>query len=184
MRTARWVIALLSPLLLSGCDVLEARRLNAEAAASRAKAAEISAIYTGRVAETEAETAQILAEQQAAEEDRESRLAAEIQQSLLRQAELDRRALRRAAELPFWAMMIFVGIGLPLIVVGGLYAVFSFGRGRSGAPLYWYLIARAQRRGLLPNPPATIVALPTREQITIGSQTDDSNGDGDNIIRI
>lgn len=106
---------------LSGCDALEAKRLAAEAEAARAKASEIQALYNGRAAETEAETAQIIARQQAEEEERESRLAAEVQRSLLRQAELDRQAARRAND-----MALLTIIGAPLALAGAVAGVVVF----------------------------------------------------------
>uniref|UniRef100_A0A6M3K692 Putative terminase n=1 Tax=viral metagenome TaxID=1070528 RepID=A0A6M3K692_9ZZZZ len=114
-------LLLLSAVLLSGCDALEAKRLNAEAAAARARASEITALYNGRVVKTEAETAQIIAKQQAEEEERESLLAAEVQRSLLRQAELDRQAARRANDLALLAI-----VGAPLALAGAVAGVVVF----------------------------------------------------------
>lgn len=121
--------------LLSGCDALEAKRLNAEAEAARARASEIRELYDGRAAETEAKTAQIIARQQAAEEERESLLAAETHRVLLRQLELDRRAARRANDLA-WLVII----GAPLTLIGAVCG---------GAVLTAYRRGKQQRRAML-----------------------------------
>lgn len=145
-RLARWIMVLLSLLLLSGCDALEARRLNAEAAASRAKAAEISAVYTGRAAETEAETAQIIAKQQAEEEERESLLAAEVQRSLLRQAALDRQAARRTNDLALLAL-VTIPVGLPMAVAAAVvFFVWRRGQQQKRRTVLYRQICQLQRQ--------------------------------------
>uniref|UniRef100_A0A6H1ZWJ3 Uncharacterized protein n=1 Tax=viral metagenome TaxID=1070528 RepID=A0A6H1ZWJ3_9ZZZZ len=113
----RYIGLLLLLLALSSCDALEARRLNAEAAASRAKAVEISAAYDGKARVIEAKTAEKLAEQEIYEENLEARQAAATHDFMLRQLELERRAARRSNDLALLAI-----IGTPLVLVGGVAA--------------------------------------------------------------
>lgn len=138
--------------LVSGCDVLEAKRLNAEAAASRAKAAEISAAYDGRARIIEAETAEKLAEQVIYEENLEARQAADIHTFLLRQLELERRAARRANDLGLLAVvlspLILVGVVVGVVVGGVWLAAKRRGRRRREEVLFRQ-IAHLQRKKLL-----------------------------------
>jgi len=116
--------------LVSGCDVLEARRLTAEAAAAKAKAAEISAAYDGKARVIEAKTADKLAAQVIYEENLEAQQAAATHDFLLRQLELERRAARRANDL---ALLAIIGAPVALAVAVAGAVVFLAWRKRQQA---------------------------------------------------